>query len=680
MSKFEKSLASVTVEPAEAIKIIADRMITSRPVTEIKYLPFRKHGCIHDFNSAGSRQVDIKAIHPEVKKGDVVYLTSILDSCADYDGRIHFDGNCKVFINGEEVYDTVATGATGWQSFPFRFVKGDTTVTFMIRCQSDDRFVFRYFPGARQYGMWARFYLLNVRMKSPLPEYRDEDGLALSAVMKEDDVFDGSYVFPALPKFDNSIDFNAIFPDAEGVCAYALTYAACDTELSLNFDCPHKVFVNGSEVEGDTLTLKKDDAVLVKALREGKWSFSFEGDGIGIPFMKSSRPSGDKWLTLGSFGKGKCISSPFGPEYAISFTHPYRNEAGKDTFWKLAGKDDYIRPYLHSRFFGQWFYALMVGTHGLLRASEAVDSKVYKDYFVRSTQIMARYFDYMQYEYKEFGQTTFLEQCVNLDNLDAIGSMGRNMCELYKIAPSEEVFHVIERLGDAAMNNIPRFEDGTFHRATDMWSDDLFMSCPFLMRLAKVVGNEKYSVETANQLLGFRNRLWMKDEKIFSHIFFLDDYTPNNIPWGRGNGWAYVSLSDALINLPDGTPGKDELMQLYLEFTEGVLALQDSDGLWHQVLNRPDSYQETSCTGMFMLGLCRGIKHGWIGRENIEAVKRAYNGLITHKISADGNIYDVCMGSSNSKNAEYYINLGAVDNDDHGTGVILTAIAAMMDL
>jgi hypothetical protein len=38
------------------------------------------------------------------------------------------------------------------------------------------------------------------------------------------------------------------------------------------------------------------------------------------------------------------------------------------------------------------------------------------------------------------------------------------------------------------------------------------------------------------------------------------------------------------------------------------------------------------------------------------------------------------MGSGNAKQVEYYMNLGAVDNDDHGTGVILTAIAEMMKI
>ena len=84
---------------------------------------------------------------------------------------------------------------------------------------------------------------------------------------------------------------------------------------------------------------------------------------------------------------------------------------------------------------------------------------------------------------------------------------------------------------------------------------------------------------------------------------------------------------------------------------------------------------------MFMLGLCRGIKNGWLGRDTyMPYVERAYMGLLNKKISSTGNVYDVCRGSSNSKMVEYYMNLGAIDNDDHGTGVILTAISEMMKI
>ena len=72
----------------------------------------------------------------------------------------------------------------------------------------------------------------------------------------------------------------------------------------------------------------------------------------------------------------------------------------------------------------------MVGSYGILQASKVVNNTEYEHYFIKSMQTMSRYFDYMQYEKELFGQPSFLELSTKLDNLDAIGTVGRNLCEL----------------------------------------------------------------------------------------------------------------------------------------------------------------------------------------------------------------------------------------------------------
>ena len=677
MSKFEKSLLTVTKDPKEAVKIIADNMISTRPRGEVIYRPYHKSRIYHDLPIVSARCIDIKKLHPEIKVGDIVYVSTVLDSCDDAQVKINFWGDAKLFVNGKEIYD--ANGNTGHNQPIVELKKGDTPITFAVKCTSDDACEFKFLPSVRYYIMWAKYYLLNVRAKSPLPEYKDEDGVAISAVYKEGDVFDGKYVYPELPAAVNAVNFSESYANCKGKFAYAITNAVTDTTLSIDLYGEGKILVNGEACNNNApISLKKGDTVLVKVKCESdKWGFGYSNADIKPAILTSSRSAGDEWIIVGAFDGD--IDTPMGPECGIDFKKPFTDANGMATYWKLAAAGEFMRPSLATRFFGQWFYALMVGTHGLYKAYMATGDKKYLDYFTDSTQILASYYDYVQYDARTFGQATFLELSTHLDNLDAIGSMGRNLCELYKIAPCEDTMRLIEILADAAMNNIPRFEDGTYHRARDMWADDLFMSCPFLVRYAALKNDKVFAEEVVRQLLGFKKKLWMADEKIMSHIFFLDTNEPNRVPWGRGNGWVYVSLTDALEQLPRDVKGYDELMEFYLEFTEGIIKLQDSDGLWHQVLNIDTSYQETSCTGMYLLGLCRGINNGWISPSYKEYADRAYLGLLDKKISSVGNVYDVCMGSSNSKNAEYYVNLGAVDNDDHGTGVILTAITEYIE-
>lgn len=678
--KFNESLASVIKDPTEAIEKIVDNMIKYRPEEDVVYRPYRKNEIYSDLPIVGPRKIDLKKLYPQAKKGNVVYVSTILESCSDSEAKINFEGNARVFFCGEMIFDTQNECCQGnSHSCKINLRKGENPIIFMVRCVSDENFEFQFMPSVKYYRMWAKYYLLHVRATSPIKEYAHEDGVGISKLYETEQEFDGEYVFPTVEKNHNLIDFYKIFPNESGVCAYAVTYARYNTTLKIKTDCLYKVLVNGKTYDNNIITLQKNDCVVVKVIKGSSWSFEFEGD-IYIPFLKSSRGGGDKWLTIGTYGKDDCLKQKFAPEYEIQFTRPYTDYNGNKIFWKLSGKNDYIRPYLDTYFFGQWFYALMVGNFGLLKAAEVLDNEKYKDYFVKSTKIMAMYFEYMRYERDFFGQSTFLELGTALYDLDSVGTIGTNMCELYNYLPDSDVLYCIEILEKTAKENIPRFEDGTYCRQKDMWADDMYMSCPFLVRLAKIKGERSYYEEAVRQIMGFKKRLWMEEEKIFSHIYFIDTQVPNNIPWGRGNGWIFMALSDALENIPQDVKGYNEIMKLYQEFAEGISALQDKSGLWHQVMNREDSYQETSCSGMFMLGMCRGVLNGWLNDSYIKNIIKAYNAIISEKISADGNIFDVCMGSSNSMHVEYYLNLGTVDNDDHGTGVILAAISEMIKL
>ena len=76
--------------------------------------------------------------------------------------------------------------------------------------------------------------------------------------------------------------------------------------------------VLGKRAKGDSrrfgIALKKGDVVLVKCIRSENWGFTYEGNPkLGIPFLHSSRPGGDRWLTLGTFGEdGECLEVAMG--------------------------------------------------------------------------------------------------------------------------------------------------------------------------------------------------------------------------------------------------------------------------------------------------------------------------------------------------------------------------------
>ena len=175
----------------------------------------------------------------------------------------------------------------------------------------------------------------------------------------------------------------------------------------------------------------------------------------------------------------------------------------------------------------------------------------------------------------------------------------------------------------------------------------------------------------------------MPEEKIFSHIFFWGEEKKNKIPWGRGNGWIAFSMSEMLLQIPEEHPAHEKIRKVFCEFCDGPAAVQDDCGMWHQVLNCPESYLETSCTAMFTLAFYRGLRSGWFKDSvQIECIRKCADkglqAILERCVDADGVVYGVCMGSSCSMDPTYYFKLPTIKDDNHGTGVVLMLLCEVV--
>ncbi len=65
--------------------------------------------------------------------------------------------------------------------------------------------------------------------------------------------------------------------------------------------------------------------------------------------------------------------------------------------------------------------------------------------------------------------------------------------------------------------------------------------------------------------------------------------------------------------------------------------------MWHQVLNHPESYEESSCTAMFILGIARGVNNGWLDKSYSEYALKGWNAL-SKKID-NGIVHGICRGT-----------------------------------
>ena len=98
--------------------------------------------------------------------------------------------------------------------------------------------------------------------------------------------------------------------------------------------------------------------------------------------------------------------------------------------------------------------------------------------------------------------------------------------------------------------------------------------------------------------------------------------------------------------------------------------------MWHQILNDPNTFEETSCTAMFIIGLSRGLRNGWLDKSYSENLFRAWDGL-TKNID-NGIVKNITRGTGVSDDKNYYATRERFDNDPRGLGAVLTACAEMI--
>jgi unsaturated rhamnogalacturonyl hydrolase len=194
-----------------------------------------------------------------------------------------------------------------------------------------------------------------------------------------------------------------------------------------------------------------------------------------------------------------------------------------------------------------------------------------------------------------------------------------------------------QRLREHILKHAARTADGTlYHARNQIWVDSYNCASPYLA----ATGNND---EALKQIEGLRKRLWNPEKKLFSHIWdeggqkFVDKAF-----WGVGNGWAAVGMTRVIRALPaDRQADKERLVGQLRELLDGCLAYQRSDGLFHNVVDQPDSFVEVNLGQMLAYSIYTGIGGGWLLEDYRKAADRMRSAARA-KVDKYGFVQDVC--------------------------------------
>ena len=227
-----------------------------------------------------------------------------------------------------------------------------------------------------------------------------------------------------------------------------------------------------------------------------------------------------------------------------------------------------------------------------------------------------------------------------------------------------------------------RLSDGTLARNRPLpcalWLDDLFMSVPALAQMGKLTGDPKYYDDAVTQVLQFSERMFVKEKGLFIHGWVQGMDVHPAFHWGRANGFALMSMAELLDVLPEDHPGRAKVMELYRAHVRGLAACQGGDGLWHQLLDRPDSYTETSASAIFVYAIARGINRGWLDPlAHGPMVLLAWN-AVAKRVNEKGQIEGTCVGTDMGFEPTFYYYRPTSVYAAHGYGPMLLAGAEMI--
>ena len=165
-------------------------------------------------------------------------------------------------------------------------------------------------------------------------------------------------------------------------------------------------------------------------------------------------------------------------------------------------------------------------------------------------------------------------------------------------------------------------------------------------------------------------------------------FLPSGVAWyrkhftipstDRGNGWEAAGMSELLSTLPRNHPLRPRIMKGYLTMMASLLKYQGDDGLWRQLLDKPESWAESSGTGMFTFAMVTGVKKGWLPKKTYgPAARKAWLGLVNH-IDENADVKDVSEGTNKGFSVQYYVDRQRKTGDLHGQVAALWSAMALM--
>lgn len=515
------------------------------------------------------------------------------------------------------------------------------------------------------------------------------------------------------------LDFSSVFGEKSEGSAYAQSTIISDTQTKISYgvsySTPIKIWVNDNLVFEeknnhnfnfkeiaynlfhfqDTIEVnlnKGINKILIKSVIRDTSSKIYlreltePEETTKYKFNNPLKEIPGKWLFTWNYNSASedIFNYSFPPEKLFEQYYIYKNQIyswripADNILYELIIKDDAVYK---RESYAEWMYPNGTVLFGIDLLANYLGDNSYSSYVENVCDFTLANYDLFEYQYfKKNGIRSSNHRLFRMSMLDDASAPALPFIQRLLNNKDKKFKKIVDKVTEFVSLHQYRLTDGTFSRPEPrrmtVWADDLFMSVPYLVRAAQHYDENKYYDDAALQIINFNKYLFDKEKKLYKHAWFDFSKEKSVAYWGRANGWVIWGETEALLNLPKKHKKYKTVEKIFANHIEGIIKMQNRDGMWHQVLDRNDSFEETSCTAMFIIGIARGIKNGWISKSYEKNLLMAWNAL-KQRVSEDGIVKDITRGTGIGYDLEFYFNRERFDNDPRGLGAVITAAVEM---
>lgn len=324
----------------------------------------------------------------------------------------------------------------------------------------------------------------------------------------------------------------------------------------------------------------------------------------------------------------------------------------------------------------------------MLRAAETTSDQRYATYVKERLDFLTKWVPAVKAKFpvEYIRSQRFLHQPIDPHALDDAGAVCAAMIKAERAGVTTGLRTQIDIFINYISKKEYRLKDGTLARnrplKNTIWLDDMYMGVPAIAQMGKMTGEKKYFDDAVNQVLQISARMFNKQLGIYMHGWVESMKPHPEFHWGRANGWALLAMTELLDVLPENHPGFRAVLEQFRAHVKGLAAYQTGTGFWHQLLDKNDSYLETSATAIYTYCIAHGVNKGWLDVKAYAPMSLLGWSAVASKINGKGQVEGTCVGTGMAFDPAFYYHRPVNVFAAHGYGPALLAgaeITALLD-